>query len=162
MFAGFKGDVGGRVLQQHAAAKGGLYLIDVIAARATVTVDLRHTDELLLKQAEKRFADFLNQLAQDEGVEITTHRLARFEPVKFDQNVATLIADTATQLGHSVRPMTSGAGHDAQMLARICPAAMIFVPSIKGISHNAAEHTEPAHLEAGTNVLLHTLLELAK
>jgi len=137
-------------------------LINVIAARATVTVDLRNTDETLLKKAEKRFAEFLLQLAQDEGVEITTRRLARFEPVQFDQNVATLIAETATQLGHSVRPMTSGAGHDAQMLARICPTAMIFVPSVKGISHNAAEHTEPAHLEAGTNVLLHTLLELTK
>ena len=57
--------------------------------------------------------------------------------------------------------MTSGAGHDAQMLARICPSAMIFVPSVKGISHNAAEHTAPADLAAGANVLLHTLLELA-
>ena len=56
--------------------------------------------------------------------------------------------------------MTSGAGHDAQMLSRICPAAMIFVPSVKGISHNAAEHTAPGDLEAGANVLLHTLLEL--
>jgi N-carbamoyl-L-amino-acid hydrolase len=57
--------------------------------------------------------------------------------------------------------MTSGAGHDAQMMARICPTAMIFVPSVKGISHNPAEHTEPAHLAAGADVLLHTLLELA-
>lgn len=155
-------EMGGAQVATMGAVTLAPNLINVIAARATVTVDLRNTDELLLKQAEKRFADFLIQLAQDEGVEITTHRLARFEPVKFDQNVATLIADTATQLGHSVRPITSGAGHDAQMLARICPSAMIFVPSVKGISHNAAEHTEPAHLEAGTNVLLHTLLELAK
>ena len=57
--------------------------------------------------------------------------------------------------------MTSGAGHDAQMMARICPTAMIFVPSVKGISHNPAEHTEPADLEAGANVLLHSLLALA-
>jgi N-carbamoyl-L-amino-acid hydrolase len=57
--------------------------------------------------------------------------------------------------------MTSGAGHDAQMIARIAPTAMIFVPSVKGISHNPAEHTEPAHLAAGADVLLHTLLELA-
>jgi N-carbamoyl-L-amino-acid hydrolase len=57
--------------------------------------------------------------------------------------------------------MTSGAGHDAQMLARICPAAMIFVPSVGGISHNPAEHTEPDDLIAGANVLLATLTELA-
>jgi N-carbamoyl-L-amino-acid hydrolase len=57
--------------------------------------------------------------------------------------------------------MTSGAGHDAQMLARLCPTAMIFVPSVKGISHNPAEHTEAKDLEAGANVLLHSLLKLA-
>ena len=58
--------------------------------------------------------------------------------------------------------MTSGAGHDAQMMARLCPTAMIFVPSVKGISHNAAEHTDPEHLVAGANVLLHTLMDLAE
>ena len=57
--------------------------------------------------------------------------------------------------------MTSGAGHDAQMLSRICPTAMVFVPSVKGISHNAAEYTVPEHLAAGADVLLHTMLELA-
>jgi len=136
-------------------------LINVIAARAKVTVDLRNTDEALLQQAEQRFAPFLVQLAVDEGVQIETKSLARFEPVIFDKGVADLIARTAKKLGHSYRPMTSGAGHDAQMMARICPTAMIFVPSFKGISHNPAEHTEPAHLAAGADVLLHTLLELA-
>ena len=75
--------------------------------------------------------------------------------------LASKIARTAVKLGHSCRPMTSGAGHDAQMMARLCPTAMIFVPSVGGISHNPAEHTEPAHLAAGADVLLHTLLELA-
>jgi N-carbamoyl-L-amino-acid hydrolase len=58
--------------------------------------------------------------------------------------------------------MPSGAGHDAQMLARICPSGMIFVPSVAGISHNPAEHTEPDDLEAGANVLLATMLELTE
>ena len=124
-------------------------------------VDLRNTDEALLAQAEQRFAQFLQQLAQDEGVTIESRRLARFEPVMFDKDLAARIARIAQRLGHSCRPMTSGAGHDAQMMARICPTAMVFVPSVKGISHNPAEHTEPAHLAAGADVLLHTLLELA-
>ena len=50
--------------------------------------------------------------------------------------------------------MTSGAGHDAQMIARIAPAAMIFVPSRGGISHNPREHTDEAHLVCGAQVLL--------
>ena len=136
-------------------------LINVIAARASVTVDLRNTDESVLQEAERRLQAFLAQLARDEGVAIDTRRLARFEPVSFNAGIAALIERVAARLGHSCRAMTSGAGHDAQMLARICPTAMVFVPSVKGISHNPAEHTAPAHLAAGADVLLHTLLELA-
>jgi N-carbamoyl-L-amino-acid hydrolase len=136
-------------------------LINVIAARAKLTVDLRNTDEALLQEAERRLAAFLDGLARAEGVKIETRRLARFEPVIFDDGITGLVERTAARLGHSCRRMTSGAGHDAQMLARICPSGMIFVPSVKGISHNPAEHTTPADLAAGANVLLHTLLELA-
>ncbi|HET9063226.1 MAG TPA: Zn-dependent hydrolase [Candidatus Binatia bacterium] len=136
-------------------------LINVIAARAKVTADLRNTDETLLRESERRLALFLGELAHAEGVTIATRPLARFAPVIFDDGVVALVERTAARLGHSCRRMTSGAGHDAQMLARVCPAAMIFVPSVKGISHNPAEHTAPADLAAGVNVLLHTLLELA-
>ncbi len=136
-------------------------LINVIAARAKVTVDLRNTDDALLAKAEKQFAEFLKQLAASEGVQIDTRSLARFAPVTFDAGIARHITAVAQRLGHSCRPMTSGAGHDAQMIERMAPTAMIFVPSVKGISHNPAEHTEPAHLAAGADVLLHTLLELA-
>ena len=72
-----------------------------------------------------------------------------------------LVERTARQLGHSVKRMPSGAGHDAQMLARVCPTSMIFVPSVNGLSHNLAEHTEPADITAGAEVLLHTVLALA-
>ena len=72
-----------------------------------------------------------------------------------------LVEATASDLGHSVKRMPSGAGHDAQMLARVCPTAMIFTPSVDGLSHNPAEYTAPADLEAGTNVLLHVMLSLA-
>ena len=136
-------------------------LINVIAARSTLTVDLRNTDETLLRKAEAWLADFLATLARDEGVAITSRVLARFEPVVFDAALVRRIEAVAGRLGLSQRRMTSGAGHDAQMLARICPAAMIFVPSVKGISHNPAEHTQPDDLCAGANVLLQTLVELA-
>lgn len=136
-------------------------LINVIAARSTITVDLRNTDEALLQQAERALSDFLESLSVSEGVTITSRRLARFEPVEFDAALADRIVHHAKNNGLSHRRMTSGAGHDAQMLARICPTAMIFVPSVGGISHNPAEHTEPEDLIAGANVLLTTLTELA-
>ncbi|GAB1398920.1 hypothetical protein MASR1M66_03720 [Aminivibrio sp.] len=68
--------------------------------------------------------------------------------------------ETARELGLSSRRMTSGAGHDAQMMARICPTAMIFVPSRGGISHSPDEHTDRADLLAGAEVLLRTAEKL--
>jgi N-carbamoyl-L-amino-acid hydrolase len=136
-------------------------LINVIPAKATMTVDLRNTDNERLKQAERLLAEFIEKLAASEGVEIKTARLARFDPVRFDDTIAERIENNAALLGLSCRRMTSGAGHDAQMMARLCPAAMIFVPSVGGISHNPAEHTHSDDLNAGANVLLHTLLDLA-
>ena len=64
--------------------------------------------------------------------------------------------------GLSTLRMPSGAGHDAQMFARVAPTAMIFTPSHLGISHNPAEHTDPDDIEAGANVLLTVLLDLAE
>jgi beta-ureidopropionase / N-carbamoyl-L-amino-acid hydrolase len=155
------GEMGGGQVCTMGAVTLHPNLINVVAARAKVTVDMRNTDELQLQEAERRFAAFLGELAQAEGVKIETRRLARFEPVRFDAGLADAIERHAARLGYTHRRMTSGAGHDAQMLARTCPAAMVFVPSVGGISHNPAEHTEPADLAAGANVLLHTLLELA-
>ena len=136
-------------------------LINVIAARAKVTIDMRNTDEATLQRAEQRLSAFLDELARDEEVTIDVRTLARFEPVVFDAGLVQRIERIARQLGHTPRRMTSGAGHDAQMIARVAPAAMIFVPSVRGISHNPAEHTEPEHLAAGADVLLHTLIDLA-
>lgn len=136
-------------------------LVNVVPASATFTVDLRNTDEAILQEAEQRFADFLASTADAEGCTFEVESLARFEPVVFDSSVVDLVAATAQRLGHSVRRMPSGAGHDAQMFARVCPTAMVFTNSKDGLSHNPLEYTAPADLEAGSNVLLHTLLALA-
>ncbi|GGF06592.1 Zn-dependent hydrolase [Aliidongia dinghuensis] len=137
-------------------------VINVIPSRATFTVDLRDPDEAKLKAAEAALADYLGRLAAEMGVRVATERLARFEPVVFDARVCGLIEQAAREHQLSVRRMTSGAGHDAQMIARICPAAMIFVPSRDGISHNPREHTEPDQLVAGANVLLDVVARLAR
>ncbi len=136
-------------------------LVNVIANQAIFTVDLRNTDETRLQEAERLLHEFVAAIAAAEGVTVSHRMLARFEPVAFDPTVVGLVEDTARQLGHTVRRLPSGAGHDAQMLARICPAGMIFVPSVAGISHNVKEFTALPDLEAGANVLLHTLLKLS-
>jgi N-carbamoyl-L-amino-acid hydrolase len=137
-------------------------LVNVVAARAVVTVDLRNTDDDVLIQAEKRLTAALDALAESEGVAISTRSLARFEPVHFDRSIIDLVEATATGLGLSTRRMPSGAGHDAQMLARVCPTAMIFTPSRDGISHNPAEYTDPEDLAAGSDVLLQAMLAMAR
>ena len=135
-------------------------LINVVAGSATLTVDLRNTDEALLEEAERRLAAFIDDVAAAEGVTVEARRIARFEPVDFDDRVVSLVEKTALDHGHATKRMPSGAGHDAQMLARVCPTGMVFVPSVKGLSHNPAEHTDAADLEAGANVLLQVMLEL--
>ncbi len=136
-------------------------LVNVVPAEATLTVDLRNTDNDVLIEAEHRLAAVLDRLAEEEGVGISTRTLARFDPVSFDPQMVDLIETTARSLGSTTMRLPSGAGHDAQMLARICPTAMIFTPSHRGISHNPAEHTDPADLAAGANVLLQAMLALA-
>ncbi|CAB3973397.1 MULTISPECIES: Zn-dependent hydrolase [Burkholderia] len=134
-------------------------VINVIPRKAVFTVDLRDPDELRLQDAELRLADYLDKVAAEEGVRITTERLVRFEPVVFDAGLAEEIEASAARMGFSNRRMTSGAGHDAQMIARIAPAAMIFVPSRGGISHNPREHTDDDQLVDGAKVLLDVVLK---
>jgi N-carbamoyl-L-amino-acid hydrolase len=137
-------------------------LINVIPAKAVMTLDVRNTDEQVLRSAESEISDFITALAQSEGVDISRRSLARFEPVVFHPQVVDVVERVSTSLSPSVTRMPSGAGHDAQMLARICPSAMIFVPSIEGISHNPAEYTDPEDLILGTNILLQVLMELSE
>ncbi len=136
-------------------------LINVVPARATLTLDIRNTDERLLREAESEVADFILRISASEGVTISTKTLARFEPVVFDERVVDCVEQIAMSLGNTTQRMPSGAGHDAQMLARVCPSGMVFVPSVKGISHNPAEHTSAQDLAAGANVLLQVMLTLA-
>ena len=155
-------EIGGTQVGTVGSFKVTPNLINVIPREAIITVDLRNTDESLLQEAELRLGAFLRDLSDREGLKIQTRRLARFEPVVFDQRIVSIIQETAEFLDQPIRPMTSGAGQDAQMMARICPTAMIFVPSIGGISHSPSECTRPEHLELGANVLLQTVLRLAE
>jgi N-carbamoyl-L-amino-acid hydrolase len=137
-------------------------LINVIANHARFTVDLRNTDEALLQAAERRAFEFIERTAAAEGVTVQRRRLARFEPVEFEAAMIDRVERIAQAQGRSTQRLPSGAGHDAQMMARLCPTGMIFVPSVKGLSHNVAEYTAPADIEAGAAVLLDVLLELAE
>src|SRR5690606_5435930 len=136
-------------------------LVNVVAGRATLTVDLRNTDEATLVEAERRLRDHATAVCAAEGVEPTWRRLARFAPVAFDPGIVDLVERTAAARGHRVLRLPSGAGHDAQMLAQVCPTGMVFVPSRGGVSHNPAEFAGHDEIPARPPVLagVHVQLE---
>lgn len=135
--------------------------INVIPSSAVFTVDLRNPDEDHLQGQEDALESFLDDLGI-EGFRVMTRRLVRFPPVRFAPDIVKIIEQAAVWRQLSSRRMTSGAGHDAQMIARVAPAAMIFVPSKDGISHNPTEHTDESDLIAGANVLLDLVSQLCQ
>ena len=153
---------GGRQLGTVGALQLKPNLINVIPAQAVMTVDLRNTDGALLQQAQAEVLAFARQLAAEQGVRFSHRQLADFAPVAFDAALVTSVERHAQAQGLSTLRMPSGAGHDAQMLARVCSTAMVFVPSAGGLSHNVREHTDAEQLVQGANVLLQVLLEQAQ
>lgn len=136
-------------------------LVNVVPERAMLTVDLRNTDDALLQQAEARLNALAETAAAAEECTLNRRSLARFAPVEFDHDLVTAVEEQARALGHTVRRMPSGAGHDAQMFAPNCPTAMIFVPSRDGLSHNIHEFTAPEQIRPGVDVLMQVVLNKA-
>ena len=133
---------GGRQIGTVGAMQFAPNLINVIPHRAVFTVDLRNTDNAALRAAEEEVQAFVAQCCE-AGLAWSRRALARFAPVAFDCALVDEVARHAQALGLPAMRLPSGAGHDAQMLARACPAAMIFVPSVGGLSHNVREFTRP-------------------
>ena len=103
---------------------------------------------------------FTDGVVWDDQAQLLSYAKAPSTPGNPTKGVIDVIEHTSIQLENTTQRMPSGAGHDAQMLARVCPAAMIFVPSVNGISHNAAEHTDADDLVAGANILLQSMITL--
>jgi N-carbamoyl-L-amino-acid hydrolase len=135
--------------------------VNVVPGRVVMTLDLRNPDDARLAEVERWLDGFLAELQVESGINIARRELAKFPAQPFDPAMIDLVETSARGLGLPVRRMHSGAGHDAQMLATVVPTAMIFVPSVKGISHNPAEFTRDEDCVAGANVLLSAALSLA-
>ncbi len=154
-------DIGGNQVATVGALTLTPNLVNVVAEKAVLTVDLRNTDNERLMEAERRLAAFVAKTAAAEGVTVETRSLARFDPVVFSAPLVQRVETIAHEFELKVKRLPSGAGHDAQILAAVCPASMIFVPSAGGVSHNIAEYTAPDQCAAGADVLLRLVTELA-
>ncbi len=155
-------EIGGYQVATVGALTMSPNLVNVVPNHVVMTVDLRNTDEARLQEAERRLFAYADEIAAAEGVGLTRRTLARFAPVAFTPNLVDRVEAIAKDFGLPVKRLPSGAGHDAQIMAAVCPACMIFVPSVGGISHNVEEYTAPADLAAGADVLLRLVLELAE
>ncbi len=133
-----------------AAQPGGF---NVIPGRCTFSVDVRATSDADLDQAERDVHAILERIAAEEGLDAELRRTHRLAPAAMDPAMVEHAAGAARDCGARVLEMVSGAGHDAMVLARHVPAAMVLVPSRDGISHNPLEHTSEDHCALGARVL---------
>ncbi len=137
-------------------------LVNVVPRRAEMTIDLRNVDRDALVAARDDLDAEIRRIDEAEGVRVERAPMAFFDPFRFDAAVVERVARHCAGTGRRVRRMVSGAGHDAQILGRVAPAGMIFVPSVAGLSHNVREHTEAEHLALGAQVLADVAVELAE
>ena len=135
---------------------------NVVPGEARFSIDVRDTDATVLVGLFGAFRRALSAIARRRDLRFEYTLVSEIEPVQCDERVMEAIRGACATFEIDPLPMPSGAAHDAQMIAAIAPAGMIFVPSRGGRSHSAAEWTSPADIERGANVLLHTLVGLAR
>lgn len=138
-------------------------LPSVVPDRAEITVDLRNPDDGDMARAEADLAAFLDALPESQpGLRVEAEQMARTKAVPFDEGVQDVLETAAKELGFDSMRLMSGAGHDAQEMAAIAPAAMVFVRGqYQGISHNPRECSTPEDCRAGIEVLASAVLELS-
>ncbi|HYT71711.1 MAG TPA: Zn-dependent hydrolase [Gemmatimonadales bacterium] len=133
---------------------------NVIPGEVDLTVELRDLSAERIESLWSRIHTEAQEIARTRDVTLDYVLQHTNAPALSDPKLRAVIADAAGGLGLSSQLMPSGAGHDAQDLARICPMGMIFVPSVKGISHSPLEFTRPEDVTNGANVLLQTIVRL--
>ena len=158
-----------RVLEEHGgdgsvATIGRVELFpgaaNVVPARVDFTLEVRDIDPDVLAELGLGLRRAISAIARRRGLMFEFDVLSEIDPVRCDAGVLQAIEDSARSLGVSAHRMPSGAAHDAQSMADLCPVGMIFVPSKDGRSHSPAEWTAWESIEFGANCLLRTLLQL--
>lgn len=125
------------------------------------SLDVRDTSEVILEELQAAFRKALSAIARRRNLMFEFEQSSYIEPVKCSEVVVRELSEQATKLGLEYHAMPSGAAHDAQIMGSIVPVGMLFVPSKNGMSHSPSEWTAWTDIEAGANVMLHTLVRLA-
>lgn len=132
---------------------------NVIPGRVFFTIDIRHPDDAVLAEMDRKVRAGVARIAEETKVDIDKlEQIFYYAPIAFDTACVDSVRAGAERFGYSHREIVSGAGHDACYLSKVAPTAMVFVPCVNGISHNEVEDATPEWIEAGGNVLLHAML----
>lgn len=135
--------------------------VNVVPGETLFTIDCRHTDEDVLNRFTKEIEDDMQSIAKSMDIDITIDNWMNEEPVPMDPDIIKMIEEVCIENQLNYQLMHSGAGHDSQIFGPQVPTGMIFVPSIGGISHNPAEHTEAEDIVPGIQALASVLEKLA-
>ena len=132
-----------------------------VPAITRLHADVRHEDAAAAITMDDTLRTHLAEIAARRRIKIDIDPYTTFGPIHFDQTLANLLRTKAESRQLPTRDMTAAAGHDSVLIAPLCPSAMLFIPSINGITHNPAEYSTPEDLAHGAQVLLDAVLELA-
>ncbi len=133
---------------------------NVIPGKVILSLELRDLDATKIDSLYRKIRTEADQIATANKVKFDFKEINVNIPAPTDPRIRALIDQSAKELGLSTKQMPSGAGHDAQDIARLAPVGMIFIPSVGGISHSPKEFSRPQDIANGANVLLHALLKV--
>jgi N-carbamoyl-L-amino-acid hydrolase len=135
---------------------------NVIPGKVVFTVDIRSPEQAKLDTMKGEVMRAANAVAAELGLGCAIEEVGHFDPVTFDAGLVKIVRQSAENLGLSHMDIVSGAGHDACWVNRVAPTVMIMCPCVDGLSHNEAETISPEWAAAGTDVLLHAVLDVAE
>jgi len=134
---------------------------NVIPGKVEMSLELRDLSKANVDDLFKSIEEEARAIAEKTGTTISfSPSETSTTPSLTDPRLREAIVESAKKLELSYKLMPSGAGHDAQSMAKIGPIGMIFIPSVDGVSHSPKEYSRPGDIENGANVLLHTILEI--
>lgn len=133
---------------------------NVVPGKVIASLGLRDLDSAKVQMIFERIQAEVRQIETTTGTKFDFKRVNSSKPAPTDPRIRSAIDASAKELGLTTKLMPSGAGHDAQEIADLCPVGMIFVPSRDGISHSPREFSKPEDIANGANVLIHSLMKL--
>ncbi len=135
---------------------------NIIPGKVVFTIDFRSHLQEVIDAMLAEFAEKAPKLCEEIEVGLDWEIVGQFDPPAFDEACVGAVRDAAERLGYSHMDIVSGAGHDACWINDVAPTAMIMCPCVDGLSHNEAEEISKEWASAGTDVLLHAVLETAE